>query len=252
MIRLQESKFLRVLTSLIIGLILIMIYYFFDDSTKIYTISKLAVVVFAISLICYVVKAMCCKSFKKRIPKAGQSIIQVLDAKAFLWPVIANALIITSIFVNPFFQSLIDYHKLSKEPFGGTYAYYVVAKSKTEKEYTLPAEVHISYSEDSRTTDSIIGEMEESFYQNSYIIKRIYFKNGGYLYFEDGIEFNKPTEIQSCIDQNENSWDIKLTDKHTNFNLIKEQNPFNKKDGAFYALTTVLALVQCILWLIYI
>ena len=50
--KLKNSKFLQIITSLLICCCLLITYYLLDDNVRIFTISKIAVILFAISLIC--------------------------------------------------------------------------------------------------------------------------------------------------------------------------------------------------------
>lgn len=250
--KLKNSKFLQIITSLLICCCLLITYYLLDDNVRIFTISKIAVILFAISLICNIGRLLYHAITGKKTHQIGANIIRLFKTSAFWWSIVSTALLMTYIFTNPCFLTLIDYHKLHKEPYGGIYAYYVVAKSGIGKEYTLPAEVHIGYSESTKTKHSISGDSEQNVYSDNYIINRIYFKNGGFLYFEDGVEFSAAGKTTSCVDQNGNDWAITLTDKYTKSDDIKEDSPFNKKDYVLYVAISTLALIQCILWFVFI
>ena len=60
----------------------------------------------------------------------------------------------------------------------GTYCYYVYATNKKDKTYTLPAKIEKGFDLDE------FGDGEYK-YTEYYRVRNVYFKNGGYLYFEE-------------------------------------------------------------------
>lgn len=84
----------------------------------------------------------------------------------------------------------------------GTYCYYVYATNEKDKTYTLPAEV-------------------EKINNDTYLVYNVYFKNGGYLYFDDCDYFDYG-DSEYVIDQNGNGWHIKLTNNKTTHTKVYE------------------------------
>lgn len=88
----------------------------------------------------------------------------------------------------------------------GTYCYYVYATNENGKTYTLPAKI-------------------DKINRLQYFVDNIYFKNGGYLYFSDG-DYIEYEDTFTSWDQNENDWEIKLTNKKIYHEKVAETNPF--------------------------
>ena len=110
------------------------------------------------------------------------------------------------LFSNNYFMALIGSEDIRTLP-SGTYCYYVYATNEKDKTYTLPANI-------------------EKINNEYYVVHNVYFKNGGYLYFED-CEYFKFTQKESTYDQNGNNWDLKLTNIKTTHERVKETNPKN-------------------------
>lgn len=91
----------------------------------------------------------------------------------------------------------------------GTYCYYVYATNENNKTYTLPANI-------------------KKYNENFYTVNNVYFNNGGYLYFGDS-DYFEYSETAYEIDQNENFWDIELTNIKTVHKKVTETNPKNIK-----------------------
>lgn len=236
--------------SAVISAALIIYHYFLTSGDTVNLITRIAVQIMPIALIIYTVKAIFNRIRKNQAPHIGDTIKNLLDDKSDWWCIIAFTLVITNIFTNSCFYHLINYHSLGKEQFGGIYSYYVIAKSESGKEYTLPAEVHISSNEEIKTAYYNIGvETEVTKYHPNYIVNRVYFKNGGYLYFEDGLEFRKAQSSAGSYDQNGKYWSITLTNRHTESEFITETEPTNS-DHIFLAVCTLLSLAQCVVWAI--
>lgn len=104
----------------------------------------------------------------------------------------------------------------------GTYCYYVEATNEKDQTYTLPANI-------------------EKINQDYFVVHNVYFKNGGYLYFEDCENF-KFKEKEHVIDQNENFWDLKLTNIRTTHEKVKETKTYKFTDfiGAIVSIVAIL------------
>ena len=122
----------------------------------------------------------------------------------FAFVIVFICAVIVILFSNSYFVTLLGSKDLRTMP-SGTYCYYVEATSEHDKTYTLPAKV-------------------EKINSNYYQVHNVYFKNGGYLYFEDS-EYIKYKTTDYAHDQNGKSWDIKLTNKKTSHSMIEETKP---------------------------
>lgn len=120
----------------------------------------------------------------------------------FITVFVLSAIVI--LFSNSYFVTLLGSKDLRTMP-EGTYCYYVEATSEYNKTYTLPAKI-------------------EKINSNYYQVENVYFKNGGYLYFEDNdlIEF---TDKNNAYDQNGKEWNIKITNKKSFHDKVIETKP---------------------------
>ena len=139
-----------------------------------------------------------------------------------------NIKFITPLFVFGLFSIIIS-SPVVKEKLGiyditqmpeGTYCYYVEISDDSHK-YTLPAEIIIikekSYDEE--------GDVD--IYTN-YYVNRVYFTNGGYLYFDDDEPVYKINQKYSSYDQNEKFWNYKILNKHAYSPYVNETKLGNK------------------------
>jgi len=110
-----------------------------------------------------------------------------------------------SLFSIPHFVTALGCEDLRAKP-SGTYCYYVYATNEKDKTYTLPANI-------------------EKINDNTYLVHNVYFKNGGYLYFED-CDYFKYDDTEYVIDQNGNGWNIELTSYKTSNRKVKETTDF--------------------------
>lgn len=230
--------------------VLLLFYYFSTDDNFIYSVANIFCQLCAISCIVYVISNIYRSVRKKAKSDSGSALISLFGDKFYVFTTVTLSILIVYIFASPNFQQLINYHHLKREPVGGTYAYYVIATSDNSQEYTLPAAVSISYEPDAdlRYNHNTFDYEEKTTYSDAFIVNRIYFKNGGYLYFEDPLIFSKPNEVIYATDQNARDWEIELTDNYTKSEFIKEYNPLDKFDYLFHICVTMLAFVQYILW----
>ena len=106
----------------------------------------------------------------------------------------------------------------------GSYCYYVTASREfSNKEYHLPAKVR-------KSEDQL------------YYVDNVYFSNGGYLYLE-GNEYIEFDETFDCADQNEEFWDITLTNNKANHPKVQE----NYKHFDFNAALTLIVSIFLII-----
>lgn len=84
----------------------------------------------------------------------------------------------------------------------GTYCYYTIATNEKGQTYTLPAKI-------------------EKGNTKNYCVENVYFKNGGYLYF-DNYDYFKYDESQSVYDQDSREWEIELTNIKTSHYMVDE------------------------------
>ena len=244
------KHYFSLLLSFLLAAVLLLFYYFATDDSFIYSVANIICQLCAISLIVYVVSNIFNLIRKKAKSNSGSFLISILGDKFYIATTVVLSLLIVYIFASPSFQQLINYHHLQREPIGGTYAYYVIAKNEKNQEYTLPAAVSISYETDTdlRYNPNTFNDEEITTQSDTFIINRIYFKNGGYLYFEEPLIFSKPNETIYATDQNNKDWKIKLTDSHTKSEFVKEHNPISKLDYIFHICIAVLAILQWCLW----
>ena len=249
------KKLTSLFLSLLASALLILVYYFVLSDVLLYTFASIIVYAFALSVLWLVIKKVYCHIRGRKTPKAGEQIKKDFgEYQKHVWlvPVIAFSLIMTFLFASPYFQQAIGYHRLGKEPIGGKYAYYVIASYKEDKEYTLPAEVYISYTEDQETSYSpnYLDEVTRTVYSDAFTVSKVFFKNGGYLYFEEPLVFANPNEMESGRDQSGRRWGITLTDRYLEHEQIKEHFPLDKGDFVSFAAKIVLALIQWLLWFV--
>ena len=229
---------------------LLFIYYFASDGNYLYVISKIFCQLCALSFVISAVLNVFRYIRKKSVIKAGSTLTKELGKYFYIIPIITFCCLFVYIFTSPAFQQAINYHHLKREPQGGKYAYYVIAENNKGKEYTLPAEVVISYDESQKISyDPTVFDYEEKTeYTDLFLVQRVYFNNGGYLYFEEPLGFSEPDEKLSETDQDGRSWDITLTDRYIKNKFIDEYNPLTAIDHIFYVCTSFLVIIQWVLW----
>ena len=96
----------------------------------------------------------------------------------------------------------------------GRYCYYVKATDEKGRTYTLPAEIQKD------GTNIKAG---------SYVYE-VYFKNGGYLYFDDKCKLYSDENYivyGNSTDQNEREWHIEVTDNKTTHPNVTETDTFD-------------------------
>ncbi len=98
----------------------------------------------------------------------------------------------------------------------GTYCYYVKATNEKGKTYTLPAKIE-------KISDTYEYEEGKTKTKTIYYINNVYFKNGGYLYFEDC--YTDYDTAETFSDQRDREWKIKITPYKTYNEKVLETNP---------------------------
>lgn len=126
-------------------------------------------------------------------------------AKKVILIIISFIFSVISVFSIPHFVTALGCEDLRAQP-PGTHCYYVYATNEKNKTYTLAANI-------------------EKVNDNEYLVHNVYFKNGGYLYFED-CDYFEYSDKEYVIDQNGNSWDIKLTTYKASHQRVKETAKF--------------------------
>jgi hypothetical protein len=113
----------------------------------------------------------------------------------------------------------------------GNYCYYVEATNEKGKTYTLPA--HIIK------------------YEGEFSVRKVFFKNGGYLYFDDYCyDYVNFDQTFFAFDQDERSWDIKFTTKKAHDYRVNETEiEFNSGDAFWFSLFAI-QIIEVILHLI--
>lgn len=174
---------------------------------------------------------------------------------SFSWRKWIYILLISCTFINlfcsPCFIETIEYHDLNLEPKGGEYRYYVYAESETGKTYTLESKVNISsYKTEETHYNSTTGEYEDNIStKRCYIIYNIYFSNGGYLYFEEPLEFYDTDDIACSYDQNGKKWKVTLSNNFVENSYFK--SPLDEWDYFVWIASSIGTVVLLMIWNIY-
>lgn len=113
----------------------------------------------------------------------------------------------------------------------GTYCYYVYATNEKDKTYTLPAKIQK------------LNRLE-------YDIDNVYFKNGGYLYFEDCVSYIEYGDEFRTWDQNDNEWHIKLTNKKAYHSKVEETKPNNLSSLIFPGIEVLTIITATALYIL--
>lgn len=107
----------------------------------------------------------------------------------------------------------------------GRYCYNVSAHRFLSNTYTLPASVR---------------KETNGFGNSKYYIEKIYFKNGGYLVFDED-DYATLDDYNYLIDQNGEEWAVKLCNQHANHKDVLESKPISFW-GAILALFELVTL----------
>ena len=173
------------------------------------SVLSLMILAHLIALFCIANNLSIIDFFTKR--KQNKSFLEIFDSmdgfyqlSKFTFVIVFMCAVIVILFSSSHFVTLLGSKDLRTMP-SGTYCYYVEATNEYDKTYTLPAKV-------------------EKINSNYYQVHNVYFKNGGYLYFEDSEYINYKTTA-FVLDQNGESWHIKLTNKKTSHLMIEETKP---------------------------
>lgn len=212
----KKKLFASALTSIIISVVFI--YWFYFKSTDRLISNLNLIICFLLSLIIVGSLWNLIRYKQKFITQIeglfNEELLSVNKLHIFI-AIIQTAIIIT-FFTCPIAVRIFDYHKPHLEQKGSTVGYYVIVENINDNEYTLPAEVIISYEErESTSRNTITGEETiKTNHYNKFIVYKAYFSNGGYLYLEDPATFSKPNDICRVTDQSGKQWNITLTNKY--------------------------------------
>lgn len=135
-------------------------------------------------------------------------------------------IIFFNIWCSPVFWGIIGNQDLSRKP-DGEYCYQVIVQKKgAEKSYTIPGE--------------IIKE------ENEYYIYKVYWPNGGYLYF-DSPPYCEIGKSCSAYDQEGYYWTLELTNQKAEHESVLETNVFQPASIFWFVFWFILPIG---LWLI--
>ena len=241
------------LPSAIISGALIAYYYFFADNKLIFNLSHLICKLCAIFLIYLTAKFIIIK-IKKAEPLAiGSEIKSILDNNLEKWLYrIILCCIIIAMFTGSCFQSIIGFHKLELEPSEGAYTYNVVIENEQSESFTVSAIIYTGIIEEYEAysyNPTTITDEEKVGYDRVYTINRIILNNGTHLYFEEPIIFENIYDKSSGTDQNDESWEVTLTNQHISNSSLIEYSPLSIFDYFIWVLPIVCAAIQLIIWL---
>lgn len=240
----------NIFISLLISIPIIAIACFFYYSAYwriFYNFSTLACEISSLVLIFIPIRYIWSKISKKKFKLPGTD--------SFLWRKWIYILLISCTFVNlfcsPCFIETINYHDLNLEPSGGKYKYYVYAESEAGKTYTLESKVNISsYDTEETHYNSTTGEYEDDIStKRCYIIYNIYFSNGGYLYFEEPLEFYDVNNKAYSYDQNGKRWDVTLSNHFVKNSYC--DSPLDEWDYFVWIASSIGTVVLLAIWNIY-
>lgn len=147
---------------------------------------------------------------------------------------------IAVVFTNAAAQEVLGIYNIELKP-SGTYCYYVNIKNE-KYEYTLPAQIRIEH----YSTDYFNGSLERHKVHKDYHIEKVYFSNGGYLYFEDfSVELN---ESATNCDQNNKKWECTLLNKHAYSPNIVETKHTSTNNICFliFELASIIFAIVCL------
>lgn len=141
----------------------------------------------------------------------------------------------------------------------GTYCFKVAIKTGN-KEYLLPAEVHVSSfteyddTEYDETNIPFMGNrISYPEYHKVFNLSRAYWPNGGYLDFnysssEDYMYFDRYTTL---TDQDDKEWECMLNPQRTTHPKVIEQfEVVSKKDIYYVAFTNFILLLYLLIWVL--
>ena len=155
---------------------------------------------------------------------------------------IGIAVILFTLWSNAWFKELIGYDNIETKP-SGTYCYYVEITGN--KKYTLPAKVNVDVYSDE------VAEGKSQTYHD-YYIEKVYWSNGGYLYFGDNDERMEVNDSITLYDQDENEWEVKLLNKSAYCSDFKNtsslDDPINIILGLILLASEIFVWVYCIVY----
>lgn len=92
--------------------------------------------------------------------------------------------------------------------------------------YCYNVEISRNYGDNTYTLPASIYKETNGFGKSKYYIEKVFFKNGGYLVFdeEDYIALN---DYNYLVDQNGEEWTVKLSNQHANHKDVSESKPIS-------------------------
>lgn len=170
----------------------------------------------------FFVLLMCCSGFYKSVIfNLLNDRFESLKAKTLCTSLVSLLISFVILFSTSQFIIMLGCKDIRVMP-EGTYCYYVYATNEKGKTYTLPAKIIKRYEE--YVEEDIDGNSHTRTSEVFYV-ENVYFKNGGYLYFETG-DYFEYEEKCNYDDQNNREWEIELTNIKTFHEKVIETEPF--------------------------
>lgn len=247
------------LTATVIAGILIWLYY--ANGKNEFSILETIVSLICTIILIYILLRPCyylyCKIAKKHFSASGSALCSLFYNSNITWLNLFTAWgfflcsLVCFIFTSPVFRHAINFDNLYYNPSGGIYSYYCLVESPSGKEYTLPCEIlkgidSYSYTRYNAATFNY-DETEKKY--NVYIIRRIYFNEGQYVFLEEPIEVTAPGKKGSGTDRDGNVWSVTLSNNKSHTSYINEYFHIGVKQIIIYVSTILSNIILLIVWI---
>ena len=157
------------------------------------------------------------KKDKKSIYAVFEELKKHAKNNIFKYSIVFIAVIIITLFTSRNLLLVLGSRNLKTIP-NGDYTYYVkMKKADKDKEYTLPALISKTYNCD----EDVDNKLNCS---SIYLLNKVYFSNGGYLYFEDDNELYINKKV-SLYDYKGDKYEITLINEHAYVEGVNESKP---------------------------